>query len=148
MEIQIKMEENTTRRHDQLNEDADKRVRKIKKFYKELANWAGVSVFLIALNLFLSGGISWAKYPVFFWGIALALQFFNILRLQRLDREWEEKMIRKFRKDRPELREPEDVKSEDYSDELLRNERVREREMADLSEYRRVNKPWRDEDLV
>ena len=62
------------RTSDNSNEDdnVEKRLRKIKKFYKDLASWAGLSVFMIALDLFLSGGISWSKYPVFFWGIALA----------------------------------------------------------------------------
>lgn len=125
--------------------DAEKRVRKIKKFYKELATWAGTSVFLIALDLFLSGGLSWSKYPVFFWGIAIAYQFFQVLRIQKLDREWEEKMVRKLTK--PATR-PDEDRVPDYSDELLNNQRVKEKELEDLKEYRTLKKPWKDEDLV
>ena len=131
---------------DKVHEDAEKRLRKIKKFYKELASWAGMSVFMLALDLFLSGGISWSKYPVFFWGITLAYQYFNILRMQRMDRQWEEKMLKKFK---GQDLDQGDIPSEhDYSEELLRNDRAREKEMADLSEYRKLKKPWKDEDLV
>jgi len=126
--------------------DAEKRVKKIKKFYKELTSWAGTSVILLAIDLFLSGGISWSKYPVFFWGIAIAVQFISILKIQRLDRQWEEKMLRKFKK-QEEL--PAEMSTDpDYSEELLHNEKLREKEIADLSEYRTLKKPWKDEDLV
>ena len=105
-----------------------------------------MSVFMLALDLFLSGGISWSKYPVFFWGITLAYQYFNILRIQRMDRQWEEKMLKKFK---GQDQDTDDIPSEqDYSEELLRNDRAREKEMADLSEYRKLKKPWKDEDLV
>lgn len=131
---------------DQAHLDAEKRVKKIKKFYKELASWAGTSIILLAIDFFLSGGISWSKYPVFFWGIAIAVQFISVLRMQRLDRQWEEKMIRKF-KGQDQI--PAGGSSEpDYSEELLQNEKLREKEFADLSEYRKLKKPWKDEDLV
>lgn len=131
---------------DKAHLDAEKRVKKIKKFYKELASWAGTSVILLAIDLFLSGGISWSKYPVFFWGIAIAVQFINIVRIQRLDRQWEDKMMRKF-KSQEQI--PEAMSSDpDYSEELLHNEKLREKELADLSEYRKLKKPWKDEDLV
>ena len=130
------------------DQDVEKRLRKIKKFYKDLASWAGLSVFMIALDLFLSGGISWSKYPVFFWGIALAMQYFNVLRLQKLDRAWEEKLRRKLSEDQSQPALPQEPPAQDYSDELLRNEQVMEKEVADLSEYRKLKKPWKDEDLV
>ena len=125
--------------------DAEKRVRKIKKFYKELAAWAGTSVFLIALDLFLSGGLTWSRYPVFFWGIAIAYQFFQVLRIQKLDSEWEEKLVRKLT--RPATRTGKE-QVPDYSEELLNNQRVKEKELEDLKEYRTLKKPWKDEDLV
>ena len=133
-------------------EAAEKRVRKIKKFYKDVATWVATSVFLIALNIFLSGHISWAKYPVFFWGIALVFQLAQVVRWYRLDRSWEEKMIRKFitknkQAEASSLPGPRD-EQEDYSEELLSPEKQREKEIADLSEYRKLKKPWKDEDLV
>ena len=127
--------------------EAQKRVDKIKKFYKNLASWAGTSVFLVAIDLFTSGGISWSKFPVFFWGIAIAMQFFQILRLQRMDKKWEEKMLRKHMGSQG-LPDPDQNKEEDYSEELLNRPDQPEIEKADLSTYRKLKKPWRDEDLV
>lgn len=126
--------------------EAQKRVKKIKAFYKDLSSWAGVSVILIAMNFFMSGGIGWAKYPVFFWGIFIVSQAFNIIRLQRLDKAWEERQLRRFTGRPNRLPQTNQMSpQEDYSEELLDQQ---EREMADLSEYRKVNKPWKDKDLV
>lgn len=132
-------------------EEAQKRVRKIKKFYKDLAGWAGTSVFLLALDFFLSGGITWSKYPVFFYGIFVLMQVFHIIRLQRLDRSWEERQMRRFTGrshsgNVPGNRlENQEEQLEDYSDDLLNR---KDREMEDLSEYRRLKRPWKDDDLV
>jgi len=134
--------------------EAQKRVNKIKRFYKSLASWAGTSVFLIALDLFMNHGITWSKYPVFFWGIAIAFQVFEIIRLQRMDKTWEDRMMRKHsgRSTRvyPEgfLPDPNQANGEDYSEELLRRPQEPVKEKADLSEFRKLKKPWRDEDLV
>lgn len=128
-------------------QDAENRVRKIRKFYKELASYVATSIFLIAINLFISGGIGWAKYPVFFWGIALVFQFVNVLRLQKFDRRWEDKMIKKFAGDVPQKRILEQEFQPDYSEELL-DHQPPGKEMADLSEYRKLKRPWKDEDLV
>jgi hypothetical protein len=142
------MEEFNPVEQDEMKLDAEKRVKKIKKFYKELASWAGASVFMIALDLFLSHGITWSKFPVFFWGITLAWQFFEVLRLQKLDKEWEDKMMRKFLDKKSGNNSVNTDKAVDYSEELLHNQEVREKELANLAEYRKVQKPWKDEDLV
>lgn len=132
-------------------EEAQKRVKKIKKFYKELTGWAGTSVFLLALDFFLSGGISWSKYPVFFYGIFVVTQIFDIIRLQRLDKAWEERQMRKFTgrstsRNVPDNRlENQQGQLEDYSDDLLNR---KDREMEDLSEYRQLKRPWKEDDLV
>lgn len=127
--------------------EAQKRVDKIKKFYKSLASWAGTSFFLIAMDLFMSHGITWSKFPVFFWGIAIAMQFFEILRLQRMDKNWEDRMVKK-QLDKQAFPNPDQTETEDYSEELLRRTDQPEKEKADLSTYRKLKKPWRDEDLV
>jgi hypothetical protein len=140
-------------------EEAKKRVKKIKGFYHNLANWAGVSVLLLAINLFTSGDISWAKYPIFFWGISIVMQAFRTMRLQRLDKQWEENQMRKFTGDgvyptseSTTTQMPQSATNqvpqehlEDYTEELLNRQ---EREFANLSEYRKLKRPWKDEDLV
>jgi hypothetical protein len=121
---------------------AQKRLRKIKSFYKNLASWAGTSVMLLGMNLFISGDISWAKFPVFFWGIFLAADFFKILYLQRTQKEWEERQAMRM-PGRPGTASGEGT--EDYSGELLHR---KEREVENLADYRKVSKPWKDQDLV
>jgi hypothetical protein len=124
--------------------EALKRVRKIKHFYKNLASWAGVSILLIALDFFINGGFTWSRYPVFFWGLSLIPQLFQVIRLQKFDNTWEQRQIRRFTG----RAIPEDTPSpplEDYSDELLNQ---KDREMSELSDYRKINKPWKEEDLV
>ena len=125
-------------------QDALKRVKKIKNFYKNLASWAGVSIFLLALDFFMSGGFTWSRYPVFFWGLSIIPQLFQVIRLQKLDKTWEQRQMRRFTG----RAIPEDTNSpplEDYSDELLNQ---KDREMSELSDYRKVSKPWKEEDLV
>ena len=139
-----------TEAEDREYREAQKRVEKIKKFYKNLASWAGTSVFLIAVDIFLTGGMTWSRYPVFFWGISILIQFFQFIRLQRMDKNWEERQIRRFtgrdyQRRNTSAAEVPGEQQEDYSDELLNQ---KEREMADLKEYRQLKKPWEDKDLV
>lgn len=130
---------------DKTYRDAQKKVRDLKKFYTELISWAGTSIFLIGLNIFLSGNISWAKYPVFFWGLALIFQVIRLIKNHSFDRHWEEKMIRKMT-DSNGNQSHDDEMVKDYSDELLRDHRERKKEP--LSDYRTAGRPWKDEDLV
>ncbi len=142
------MNENSTNQEKDLAaREAQKRVDKIKKFYKNLASWAGTSFFLIAINLFMTHGITWSRFPVFFWGIAIAMQFFEILRLQRMDKNWEDRMLKKHL-DRKSLPNRSQSETEDYSEDLLRSGDQPEMEKADLSSFRKLKKPWKDEDLV
>jgi len=139
-----------TETEDREHKEAQKRVEKIKKFYKNLASWAGTSIFMLALDFFLTGGITWSKYPVFFWGITIVIDVFQIIRLQRMDKNWEERQMRRFtgRNYQPRKTTSAELpgsQQEDYSDELLHQQ---EREMADLKEYRQLKKPWEDKDLV
>ena len=147
--MQVIKESFPTTNPDPEYENAQKRVRKIKKFYKELASWAGTSIFLVALDFFLSGGITWSKYPVFFWGIFMVIEFFKVLPLQKMDKQWEDNMIKKFTR-KPALTEPSSipVPEKDFSEALLRENEKEEKEYADLTEYRKLKKPWEDEDLV
>lgn len=121
--------------------EAEKRLKKIKNFYKNLANWAGVSLFMLALDYFLSGGISWSKYPVFFWGISLVIDVFQVIRLQRMDKSWEDRQMRRFTGRT--IGGSNSNHPEDFSEELLNR-----KEMEDLREYRKAEKPWNDKDLV
>ncbi len=124
--------------------EAQRRVNKIKKFYKSLASWASTSVFLVAIDLFTSHRITWSVFPVFFWGISIFMQLFQILRLQYMDKEWEDRMMKK-QLGQSTLSDP---VQEDYSGDLLRKPGDPVKEKADLTEFRKLKKPWKDEDLV
>jgi hypothetical protein len=126
--------------------EEQRRIYKIRKFYKSLSGWATMSVVLIAIDLFSSQSITWSKWPVFFWGISIFIQFIQILRLQHFGKSWEERMIRR---QGGHLVLPDTTENtEDYSDELLRKPGEPVKEKAELSEFRKLKKPWRDEDLV
>ncbi len=132
--------------------EAQKRVRKIQRFYKKLASWAGVSLFLLALNIFTTGSLSWAKFPIFFWGISLLIQAFEVMRLQRHDKEWEKRQLEKqlgrtLPYDYVPMTVMPEEKQEDYTDELLHHENP-VREPVDLTEVRKLARPWKDKDLV
>jgi len=132
--------------------EAQKRVRKIKRFYKGLASWIGMSLFFLAFNLFTSGGIGWAKYPIFFWGISILIQAFEIIRLQRHDKALEKRQLEKqlgttLPSDYVPMTVMPEEKQEDYSDDLLNKEKP-VREPADLAEVRKLARPWKDGDLV
>ena len=131
---------------DVLRLEAQKRAKKIRKFYRNLTSWASTSFILIAIDIFTSHGLTWSRYPVFFWGIAIAFEFFAIIKMQHMDGDWEEKILRKH--SRQTLPDPDKGKSEDYSEELLRQTEEPIKEKADLTEYRKLKRPWKDEDLV
>jgi len=132
--------------------EAQKRVRKIKRFYKGLVSWATTSVILLAINLFTSHGVTWAMYPIFFWGISIAMQAFEVIRLQRHDKQWEKRQLEKqlgttLPSDYVPMTVMPDEKTEDYSEELL-NKKKPVREQADLTEVRKLARPWKDDELV
>lgn len=115
-----------------------------KKFFRDLMSWVGTSIVLITMDLFLSGSITWSRFPVFFYGIFMVMQFFRFINVEYFGGDYHEKPKRWHRRNKYEA-PVEEAPVEDYSDELLRRE---EREYADLKEYRKPGKPWKDEDLV
>ena len=142
------MNENLPIRKNKTGEtDAEKRVAKLRKFYKNLVSWASTSIFLLALDIFMNHGITWSKFPVFFFAVALFFQFMGLMRMKYFDKDWEDKMVRKHT-ERGSLPDADQPETEDYSEELLRGGEQREKEKADLSTFRKLKKPWRDEDLV
>lgn len=127
-------------------EDAfHKREQKIRKFFKELTQWASTSVILVGINLFVSGGFTWAKWPVVIWGIVVAAHSIEVLRHYKLNRDWERRRLQDIHRASTTLPEKADaVDTPDYSEDLLDARPERER----LSEYRELQKPWREDDLV
>lgn len=117
-------------------EDYRKREKKINKYVKDLFKWISVSIMLVALNIFLVGGLTWAKWPVGIWGIVLLSQGVEIYRLYKLNKIYQQRRWQQGSYSHP-ANEP------DYSDELMNPKKRKEKE----SVYR-DGKNWKDEDLV
>lgn len=59
-------------------EEALDRIEELKGFYSHLASFVAVNLFLFAINVVSSPGSWWFVYPLFGWGIGLAIHAFNI----------------------------------------------------------------------
>jgi two-component system LytT family sensor kinase len=72
---------------------AKKRVDELKGFYGSLVAYIVVIPFLIALNYKTSWHFQWFWFPVFGWGLGLAIQAFNIY---GIGGNWEERKIKEI----------------------------------------------------
>jgi hypothetical protein len=81
----------------ELYERAKARVEEIKGFYGHLLTYVVVNAFLIVLNVLTSPGVYWFKWPLFGWGIGVAVHAIAVFGGGRfLGREWEERKIREL----------------------------------------------------
>ncbi len=115
-----------------------------KRFYRDVISWVGTIITLLAINFFLVGGMTWSRFPIFFIGLFMGMRFLQYISAQQFGGEYPRRSRRRDRRryaDQLPANEP----VEDYTDVLLRQE---EREPAELKDYRKPEKAWRDEDLV
>ncbi len=131
-------------------DEMEKRDKLRKKFITDLTSWAGTSIVLLAMDFFLSGGMTWSRYPLFFYGIFMLMQFFKFIRIQYAGADYESRRTRRRERKRHRNTQHEEdpihsMPVEDYTEVLLRQE---ERELAELKDYRQPGKLWKDEDLV
>lgn len=117
-------------------EEYKKRVKKVKKFSKDFINWFTTSAILVFINFMIAGGLTWAKWPVFIWGIIILSQGVKAYRSYRLNKIYE---ARRWQYDNRKI----EYTGPDYSDELLNPKNRKEK-----TPVARDGKPWRDEDLV
>jgi hypothetical protein len=66
-----------------------------KKFFNHLTSYLIVNTFLVLMDFFTTGGLSWAVFPALGWGIGLAFDAFDKL---GFDEEKFERKNRKFLK--------------------------------------------------
>ena len=76
-------------------EEAKKRVTEIKDFYHHLVVYGVVNVVLIILNLMTSPGYYWFVWPLFGWGIGVALHGVSVFG-GFWGRSWEERKIKEL----------------------------------------------------
>jgi len=84
--------------NDEKYEEAKRRVKELRDFYRNLLTYVGVNIFLIIINLITSPGSLWFYWVTIFWGLAILLHASKvfILKGKFLGKEWEEKKIKEM----------------------------------------------------
>ena len=84
--------------NDEKYEEAKRRVKELKGFYRNLVTYAAVNILLIIINLITSPGRLWFYWVTIFWGIGILLHASKvfILKGKFLGKEWEEKKIKEI----------------------------------------------------
>jgi hypothetical protein len=80
---------------------AQKKVQKIKEFYRHLLVYVIIIPILIVINLKFTPNYQWFWYSMLGWGVGLALhaaQTFEAYKIF-LGKDWEENKIKEFMKD-------------------------------------------------
>ncbi|MGB7843483.1 MAG: 2TM domain-containing protein [Salinimicrobium sp.] len=72
---------------------AQERVKKIKDFYGNLISYCVVIPFLIFVNYYTYWGFQWFWFPLFGWGLGLAIHGFTVF---GIGAAWEERKIREI----------------------------------------------------
>lgn len=75
---------------------AKKRVDQLKGFYYSLATYCVVMPFLIVVNYQTNWDHKWFWYPLFGWGIGVAIKGFKLFGFSKVWKNWEQKKVQKF----------------------------------------------------
>ncbi len=83
---------------DKRYEEAKRRVKELKDFYRNLMTYVAVNILLIVINLITSPDRLWFFWVTIFWGIGIVLHASRvfILKGKFLGKEWEEKKIKEI----------------------------------------------------
>lgn len=74
-----------------------KHVKDVKDFYAHLTVYGVMACFFLGLNVVTSFGDWWFYWPMFGWGIGLAIHFINVFFVdETMSIEWEEDQIKKY----------------------------------------------------
>jgi hypothetical protein len=84
--------------NDEKYEEAKRRVKELKDFYRNLITYTVINVLLIIINLITSPGSLWFYWVTIFWGIGVLLHASKvfILKGKFLGEEWEKKKIKEI----------------------------------------------------
>ena len=84
--------------NDEKYEEAKKRVKELKGFYRNLITYVAVNICLIVINLITSPDSLWFYWVTIFWGISIVLHASKvfILKGKFLGKGWEEKKIKEM----------------------------------------------------
>ena len=100
-------------------EEARKRAKQLKNFYRTFGSYAVIVPFLFAINYLTGGGYWWAIWPALGLGVSLAMQGVHVFGLGLIGgKDWEERKVRELMDDYPETY----YRSEDYLRDVVRDE--------------------------
>ncbi len=123
---------------------AEKRVRRVKQFYKHLSTWIFTSIFLALLFFALRMPPFITLVCVAGWGIGIASEAVEVFGFPGIGKNWEERMIEEeLRKMDRKQQHAEFYEQEEYLD--LEEEDPDE---LDLEELKELRKNWKDSDFV
>lgn len=75
---------------------ARRKVRHLRHFYHHLATYSVIIVFLHILN-WMTSSTYWAMWPMFGWGIAIALHGIKVMDFMPFfDEDWEERKVQEL----------------------------------------------------
>jgi hypothetical protein len=78
-------------------QEAKKRVQELRGFYTHLGFYVAVNLLLLLINIATSPGVLWFFWPLFGWGIGIAMHAVRVLGFGRwFGPDWEEKKIREI----------------------------------------------------
>lgn len=125
---------------------AQKRVKKIKSFYKNLVTWAVFSIFFIVLNILEGSRFPWAIFPIGGWGISIIVQALDVFGIPGYGADWEKRIL----EDEMRKIELEDKLKQRYLELSTKEktEKLEDDEQLDLEELRKIKKGWDDSELV
>ena len=86
--------------NDEKYEEAKRRVKELKDFYRNFITYIVVNIILIVINLVTSPDSLWFYWVTIFWGIGIVFHAANvfIFKGKFLGKEWEEKKIKEMMK--------------------------------------------------
>jgi hypothetical protein len=122
-------------------ENARKKIKAQKEFYKHLTIYVVMSVFFFLLNASTSFGHWWFQWPVLGWGMGVVFHYFDVFGFPGagdIPQEWEEGTGRRKRDrmDRGEIKRIPQPGQRDDEDSL------------ELRELEKKEKKWNDDELV
>ena len=88
-----------TEKHDAAMERARKRARRLREFYGHLLTYILVSVLLVIIDLATGSsgdtfiGLKWAYWPIFGWGIGVAIHAISLFLPATSVGGWEERKV-------------------------------------------------------
>ena len=82
---------------DRKYQKALRRVRRMKGFYAHLVSYILVNLLLFLINIMTSPDLLWFYWPLFGWGLGVALHAIVVFGLGSMfGPDWEEKKMREF----------------------------------------------------